>query len=151
MDAINILYSRIFFWLGLHLLHQDGVPEKSQHLYRTTFKVKSTIHNWPVVLPPTGLWLLVVVNLRITVREPNDSVRIIPPHHSIALASIIGATTKRSIKALPFMVARCTVVYPTIHWRMTPFACKCWDPWMLMRLRFTITIPVFTRIKCGHF
>lgn len=45
MDAINILYSRIFFLLGLHLLHQDGVPEKVSSFTAPGVKVKSTIHN----------------------------------------------------------------------------------------------------------
>lgn len=45
MGAINILYSRIFFCLGVHLLHQDGVPEKVSSFTAPGFKVKSTIHN----------------------------------------------------------------------------------------------------------
>ncbi len=44
MGAINILYSRIFFdWVFICFIRM--VYPKSQQLYRTGFKVKSTIHN----------------------------------------------------------------------------------------------------------
>lgn len=73
------------FCMGLRLPYSHGVPEKSQRLYRTRFKVKFIIHRRPVSAATN--WSLIASSSKFADNSPGTK-RFRPDHPPASLYSI---------------------------------------------------------------